>query len=66
MLIKRNNIMALFTFSFMTSATAAERSIGGGAVYNESPNRGYNDNIHAVPLTRYESKSFYFRPTTLG
>ena len=36
MLIKRN-IVALFAFSFMASATAAEFSIGGGAVYNESP-----------------------------
>lgn len=65
MLIKRN-IVALFAFSFMASATAAEFSIGGGAVYNESPYRGYNDNVHAVPLISYESESFYFRQTTLG
>lgn len=50
----------------MASATAAEFSIGAGAVYNESPYRGYNDNVHAVPLVSYESESFYFRQTTLG
>lgn len=65
MLIKRN-IVALLAFSFMASATAAEFSIGAGAVYNESPYRGYNDNVHAVPLVSYESESFYFRQTTLG
>ena len=65
MLIK-HNIVALLAFSFMASATAAEFSIGAGAVYNESPYRGYNDNVHAVPLVSYESESFYFRQTTLG
>lgn len=65
MLIKRN-IAALVALSFMASASAAEFSLGGGAVYNESPYRGYNENVHAVPLISYEGESFYFRQTTLG
>lgn len=65
MLIKRN-ILAIFAMSFMASATASEFSLGAGAVYNESPYRGYNENVHAVPLISYESESFYFRQTSLG
>ena len=65
MLTKRNAV-ALIAFSFMASASAAEFSLGAGAVYNESPYRGYNDNVHAAPLVSYESESFYFRQTTLG
>ncbi|MDN8600859.1 MipA/OmpV family protein [Citrobacter enshiensis] len=65
MLIKRN-ILAVFAMSFMASATASEFSLGAGAVYNESPYRGYNENVHAAPLISYESESFYFRQTSLG
>lgn len=65
MLIK-HNIVALFAFSFMASAMASELSVGAGAVYNESPYRGYNENTHAVPLVSYEGDSFYVRQTTLG
>lgn len=65
MLIKRN-IMALFAFSFIASASASELSVGAGAVYNESPYRGYNENTHAIPLISYEGESFYVRQTTLG
>ncbi|MBJ9276960.1 MipA/OmpV family protein [Citrobacter amalonaticus] len=65
MLIKRN-IVALFAFSFIASASASELSIGAGAIYNESPYRGYNENTHAIPLISYEGESFYVRQTTLG
>ena len=57
MLIKRN-IVALFAFSFIASASASELSIGAGAIYNESPYRGYNENTHAIPLISYEGESF--------
>lgn len=65
MFINRN-VVALAAFSFMASATAEELSVGAGAVYNESPYRGLNENTHAVPLISYEGESFYFRQTTLG
>ncbi|KAI3484235.1 hypothetical protein L1887_52676 [Cichorium endivia] len=37
-----------------------------GAVFNESPYKGYNENTTAVPLISYEGDSFYVRQTTGG
>ncbi|POT55601.1 MipA/OmpV family protein [Citrobacter amalonaticus] len=65
-MLTTRNIVALVAVSFMANATAADLSLGAGAVYNESPYHGYNKNTHAVPLASYESNSFYFRQTTLG
>lgn len=63
MLINRN-VVVLFFMPFIASATAAELSVGAGAVYNESPYRGYNENTRAIPLISYEGDSFYVRQTT--
>jgi MipA family protein len=65
-MLNTRNVTALIALSFMTTATASELSIGAGAVYNESPYRGYNENTHVVPLISYEGESLYIRQTTLG
>ncbi|HCT5820126.1 TPA: MipA/OmpV family protein [Citrobacter sedlakii] len=65
MFIKRN-FVTLCAVCLMASANASELSVGAGAVYNESPYRGYNENTHAIPLISYEGEALYVRQTTLG
>ncbi len=61
-MLNTRNVTALIALSFMATATASELSIGAGAVYNESPYRGYNENTHVVPLISYEGESLYISP----
>lgn len=65
MTIKYNLLIAATLFA-ATSAMAGDFSIGAGAVFNESPYKGYNENTTAVPLISYESDRFYVRQTTGG
>ncbi|MCM8150465.1 hypothetical protein M8U72_16635, partial [Enterobacter roggenkampii] len=51
MTIKYNLLIAATLFA-STSAMAGEFSLGAGAVFNESPYKGYNENTTAVPLIR--------------
>lgn len=45
---------------------ADDFSVGAGAVFNESPYKGYNENVSAAPLISYEGEHFYVRQTTGG
>jgi outer membrane protein len=46
---------------------AGDFSLGAGAVFNESPYKGYNENTTAVPLISYEGDGFMFvRPREDG
>ena len=45
---------------------AGDFSLWRGAVFNESPYKGYNENTTAVPLISYEGDRFYVRQTTGG
>ncbi|HCW3076523.1 TPA: MipA/OmpV family protein [Enterobacter roggenkampii] len=65
MTIKYNLLIAATLFA-STSAMAGEFSLGAGAVFNESPYKGYNENTTAVPLIIYEGDRFYVRQTTGG
>ena len=65
MIIKKNLLIAAALFS-TSSAMADEFSLGAGAVFNESPYKGYNENISAVPLISYEGDHFYVRQTAAG
>lgn len=65
MTIKYNLLIAATLFA-TSSAMAGDFSLGAGAVFNESPYKGYNENTTAVPLISYEGDSFYVRQTTGG
>ncbi|MDK9607472.1 MipA/OmpV family protein [Lelliottia wanjuensis] len=65
MIIKKN-LLITATLFFASSAMAGEFSLGAGAVFNESPYKGYNENTTAVPLISYEGDNFYVRQTTAG
>ena len=65
MIIKKNLLITAALF-FASSAIAGELSVGAGAVYNESPYKGYNENTIAVPIISYEGDNFYVRQTTAG
>lgn len=65
MTFKKNLLIAVALFT-ATSAMADDFSVGAGAVFNESPYKGYNDNVSAVPLMSYEGEHFYVRQTTGG
>ena len=65
MTIKYNLLIAATLFA-TTSAMAGDFSLGAGAVFNESPYKGYNENTTAVPLISYEGDRFYVRQTTGG
>ncbi|HDS9361369.1 TPA: MipA/OmpV family protein [Enterobacter cancerogenus] len=65
MITKKNLLIAAALFA-SSSAMAGEFSLGAGAVFNESPYKGYNKNTTAVPLISYEGDSFYIRQTTGG
>ena len=49
MTIKYNLLIAATLFA-TSSAMAGDFSLGAGAVFNESPYKGYNENTTAVPL----------------
>lgn len=61
--IKKNLLIAATLFA-ASSAMASDFSLGVGAVFNESPYKGYNENTTAVPLISYEGDRFYVRQTT--
>jgi len=65
MKFKKNFIIAAALFT-ATSAMADDFSIGAGAVFNESPYKGYNENVSAVPFMSYEGQYVYVRQTTGG
>jgi len=65
MTFKKNLLIAVALFT-ATSAMADDFSVGAGAVFNESPYKGYNDTVSAVPLMSYEGEHFYVRQTTGG
>ena len=66
MTIKYNLLIAATLFA-STSAMAGEFSLGAGAVFNESPYKGYNENTTAVPLISYEAiVSTFVRPRADG
>lgn len=65
MTIKYNLLIAATLFA-TSSAMAGDFSLGAGAVFNESPYKGYNENTTAVPLISYEGDRFYVRQTTGG
>lgn len=65
MTVKYNLLIAAALFSSF-SAMAGVFSLGAGAVFNESPYKGYNQNTTAVPLISYEGDRFYVRQTTGG
>lgn len=65
MAFKNKFILAALLFSPFT-VMAAEFSLGMGAAYNESPYKGYNDTLSAVPLVSYEDHHFYVRQASLG
>jgi len=65
MMFKKNVLIAAALFT-ATSAMAGDFSVGAGAVFNESPYKGYNENVSAVPLISYEGEHFYVRQTTAG
>jgi len=62
---KKNLLIAVALFT-ATSAMADDFSVGAGAVFNESPYMGHNENVSAVPLISYEGEHFYVRQTTAG
>jgi outer membrane protein len=55
MTIKKNLLIAATLFA-TSSAMAGDFSLG--AVFNESPYKGYNENTTAVPLISYEGDRF--------
>jgi outer membrane protein len=66
MTIKYNLLIAATLFA-TSSAMAGDFSLGAGAVFNESPYKGYNENTTAVPLISYEGDRFMFaRPRADG
>lgn len=65
MTFKKSLLIATVLFA-ATPAMADEFSIGAGAVFNESPYKGYNENVSAVPLMHYEGEHFYVRQATGG
>lgn len=65
MKFNKNLLIAAALFS-ATSAMADDFSVGAGAVFNESPFKGHNENVSAVPLISYEGEHFYVRQTTAG
>jgi outer membrane protein len=66
MTIKYNLLIAATLFA-TSSAMAGDFSLGAGAVFNESPYKGYNENTTAVPLISYEGDvSMFARPRADG
>lgn len=59
-------LLVAATLFTVTSVMADDFSVGAGAVFNESPYKGYNENLSAVPLLSYEGEHFYVRQTTGG
>jgi outer membrane protein len=45
---------------------ADEFALGVGAAFNESPFKGYNENVTAIPLISYEGENFYVRQASAG
>lgn len=65
--MKFKNTLLVATVLFAAApAMADDFSIGAGAVFNESPYKGYNENVSAVPLISYEGEHFYVRQATGG
>lgn len=62
----KNNLLIAVALFTATSAMADDFSVGAGAVFNESPYMGHNENVSAVPLISYEGEHFYVRQTTAG
>ncbi len=62
----KNNLLIITALFATSSAMAGEFSLGAGAVFNESPYKGYNETTSAVPLISYEGDRFYIRQTTGG
>ncbi len=62
----KKNLLIVAALFMATSAMADDFSIGAGAVFNESPYKGYNENVSAVPLISYEGERFYVRQATGG
>ena len=62
----KNNLLIAAALFVTSSAMAGDLSLGAGAVFNESPYKGYNENTTAVPLVSYEGDRFYVRQTTGG
>ncbi|URN99450.1 MipA/OmpV family protein [Leclercia adecarboxylata] len=65
--MKFKNTLLIATVLFAAAPAMADGfSIGAGAVFNESPYKGYNENVSAVPLISYEGEHFYVRQATGG
>ncbi|MEB6380993.1 MipA/OmpV family protein [Leclercia adecarboxylata] len=65
--MKFKKSLLIATVLFAAAPVMAEGfSIGAGAVFNESPYKGYNENVSAVPLISYEGEHFYVRQATGG
>ena len=65
MAFKNKLLIAALLFT-SSSVLADEFALGVGAAFNESPYKGYNENVSAVPLISYEGEYFYVRQASAG
>jgi outer membrane protein len=62
----KNKLLIAAILITSTSVMADEFALGVGAAFNESPFKGYNENVTAIPLISYEGENFYVRQASAG